>query len=51
VLIVALKKVEKLLKNIFASLGTVVVYTAVSFLQAKDNNYLSTPKMALYPSL
>ncbi len=43
-LIVALKKVEKLLKNRFASLGMVVVYTAISFLQAKDNNYLSTPK-------
>ena len=50
-LIVALKKVEKLLKNIFASLETVVVYTAVSFLQVKENNYLSTHKIVHKPLL
>lgn len=50
-LIVALKKVEKLLKNIFASLGTVAVYTTVSFLQVKENNYISTYKTSISPLL
>jgi hypothetical protein len=50
VLIFALKKVKQFLKNRFASLEMVAVYTTISFLQAKDDNYLSTPKTPLYPS-
>ena len=39
-LIFRLKSFKQFFKNRFASLGTVAVYTTVSFLQAKDNNYI-----------